>query len=312
MLGWILTFDRSMEESAIFDPATVPAFKSFEETFRGFRIVSQNPLVVEYYTDNWLMDAEVIANGAAGAFWPNYGFGPGAWHNVALGIRAEAARELAFSSSKARRGNVEWVNYVAGPTLAILDRHLAAARTENYIPYAPTLSKFIKPEEATLRWKFLTSWREGRGHFWVGLGPFLIQRVSPVEKIVELRRFGRFPDVSTKWVRFDEPRLATVAVSGPSSIKVGSEGVFDVKVTYRGRPYPAADIGEVKYLLFDAKGELVGSGQAAAAGDAWRVTLSAQVTGRLAPGSNRLEVIVVSKVVSIPSFASASFTTLPK
>ncbi len=310
MLGWILAFDRSMEGSAIFDPATVPAFESFVETFRGFRVVTENPLVVEYYTDSWLMDAEVIAAGAAGAFWPNYGFGPGAWHNLALGIRAEAAGEVAFSSAKARRRSIEWVNYVAGPTLAVLDRHLDAARADNYIPYAPTLSKWIKPEEATLRWKFLTNWRTGRGHFWVGLGPFLIQRVSPVEKIVELRRFGRFPDPSTKWVRFDEPRLASVTVSGPSSVKIGSDGAFDVRITFKGRPYPAQDIDQVKYLLFDAKGELVASGLAAAAGEAWKVTLAPQVTGKLAPGSNRLEVIVVSKAVSIPSFASLSFTTL--
>jgi len=312
MLGWILTFDRAMEASAIYDPAVVPAFKSFEEQFRGFRIVSENPLVVEYYSDEWTMDAENMAAGAAGAFWPNYGFGPGAWHNVAIGIRAEAAKEVAFSSAKARRLNVEWLNYVAGPTLAVLDKHLAAARAENWIPYAPTLSRWIKPEEARQRYTFLTHWRTGRGHFWVGTGPFLIQRVSPVEKIVELRRFGRFPDPSTKWVKFDEPRLASVAVSGPPSVRVGGEGAFDVKITYRGRPYPAADIEEVKYLLFDARGELVASGVARAAGEVWKVTLSPQVTGRLAPGSNRLEVIVVSKVVSIPSFASVSFTTLPK
>jgi peptide/nickel transport system substrate-binding protein len=311
MIGLALGFDRSMEGSPIYDPATVPAFESFVETFRGLRVVSENPLVVEYYTDNWTMDAEVVAAGAAGALWPNYGFGPGAWHNLAIGIRAEAARDAAFSSAKARRNNVEWLNYVAGPTLAILDRHLQAARSENYIPYAPALSRWIKPEEARQRYTFLTHWRQGRGHFWVGLGPFQIQRVSPVEKIVELRRFGRFPDPSTKWVRFDEPRLASVSVSGPSSLKVGSEGAFDVKITFRGRPYSPADIEEVKYLLFDAKSQLVTGGPAARAGDAWKVTLSSQVTRRLAPGSNRLEVIVVSKVVSIPSFASASFTTLP-
>ncbi len=312
MLGWILTFDPAMEASAIFDASTVPAFQSFEQTFRGFRIVQEDPLVVELYNDGFTLDAEAIAAGAAGAFWPLCGFGPCPWHTLALGIRAEAAGEAAFTDDKATKKKVEQFNYIAGPTLAILDRHLAAARAQTYIPYAPTLSKYISPEEAKTRWTFLTHWREGRGHFWVGNGPFLLQRVSPVEKIVELHRFSRFPDLSSKWVRFDEPRLAVVAASGPSMLRIGDEAAVDVRITFQGRPYPPADIEEVKFLLFDAKSELVATGAAARAGEIWKITLSPQVTRRLGPGSNRLEVIVVSRAVSIPSFATFSFTTLPR
>ncbi len=312
MLGWILTFDRSMAGSAIFDESTVPAFESFEQTFRGFRIVQEDPLVVELYSDAFTMDAEEIAAGAAVAFWPLYGFGPGPWHTIALGIRAEATGEAAFTEDKASKKKVEQLNYVAGPTLAVLDRHLAVARAENFIPYAPALRKYISAEEARTRWTFLTHWREGHGHFWVGMGPFLLQRVSPVEKIVELRRFGRFPDPSTKWVRFDEPRLASVVASGPSTVRISDEAAFEVRITFKGRPYPAQDIEEVKFLLFDAKSELVASGAAQRAGEIWKIVLLPQVTRRLGPGSNRLEVIVVSRAVSIPSFATVSFTTLPR
>ncbi len=311
MLGMILGFDRAKKESAIFDESVVPAFESFQETFRGFRIVSRDPLVAEYYTDTWQIDAELIASGAAEAFMPNYGFGPGAWHAVALGIRAEAAGQAAFSRAKATKLKVEHLNYVAGPTLAILDRQLEAARAENFIPYAPTLGQVVSADEARQRYTFLTHWRTGRGHFWIGMGPFQIQRVSPVEKIVELRRFPRFPDPSTKWLRFGEPKIPAVAASGPRSVKVGSEAAFEVRITFRDQPYPAAEIEDVKYLLFDARGQLAAQGAAQRAGDVWRVVLTPAVTGRLAPGSNRLEVVVVSKVVSIPAFSSVSFTTLP-
>jgi peptide/nickel transport system substrate-binding protein len=313
MMKWVLTFDRSMEASAIFDPSTVPAFESFVANFRGFRVVSEDPLVVEYYTDSFLLDADWIASGAAVAFSPaDVGQGPGAWHNLAIGVRAEAAKQAAFSASKATKEKVEWVSYVAGPTLAILDRQLEAARSENFIPYAPTLGKWIKPEEARQRWTFLAHWRQGRGHYWIGLGPFQVQRVSPVEKIVELRRFPRFGDPSTKWLRFDEPRIASVVAKGPSSVRVGAEAAFDVPVTFKGRPYPAKDIKEVKYLVIDAKGEVVTSGQAQKSGDNWKVVLPASVTQRLTPGSARLEVVVVSRVVGMPTFATASFTVLPK
>jgi len=312
MIGFILGFDRAMEASAIFDESVVPSFEQLEQTFRGFRIISENPLVAEVYSDAFTLDAEAIASGAAGAFWPIYGFGPAPWHTLALGIRAEAAGEAAFSEDKAAKKSVERLNYVAGPTLAILDRQLAAARAENYIPYAQALRKYITAEEARTRWTLLTHWREGRGHFWVGMGPFLVQRVSPVEKVVELRRFSRFPDASTKWVRFDEPMLAVVTVSGPSTVRSGEAAAFDVRITFKGRPYPAREIEEVKFLLFDAKSALIASGQATPAGETWKVVLPAQTTRQLGPGSNRLEVIAVSRVVSVPSFATLSFTTLPR
>ncbi|HLQ63566.1 MAG TPA: ABC transporter substrate-binding protein [bacterium] len=311
MLNWILTFDTAMEASPIYDASSVPSFQSFEQTFRGFRIVQKDPLVAEIYSDGFGLDAEGIAAGAAGAFWPT-GLGPAPWHTVTLGIRAEAAGEAAFTADKASEKKLEQLNYIAGPTLAVLDRHLAAAREQNYIPYAPTLSKYITPDEAKTRWTLLTHWREGRGHYWVGMGPFLLQRVSPVEKIVELHRFSRFPDPSTKWVRFEEPKLAAVAASGPATVRIGDEVPVDVRITFQNRPYPAEDIAEVKFLLFDAKSELITTGVATHDGEKWSITLSPQITRRLGAGANRLEVIVVSRAVSIPSFATFSFTTLPR
>jgi len=309
LLGWILTFERADEHTPLFDRSYVPSFQSFMETFRGFRIVSEDPLVAEFYSTSWTMDAELMT--AAGSFWPVYGFGPGPWHTVALGIRAEAAGRAAFTAAKAAEKKVERLNYVAGPTLAVLDRELEAARAENYIPFERALGRWIKPEEARQRWRLLAAWRAGRGHYWVGMGPFLLQRVSPVEKIVELRRFGRFPDPATKWLRFGEPRLASVSVVGPRQVTAGSEAAFEIRVAEADKPYPPQDLQEVKYLLFNARNELVAQGRAQRAGEVWRVLLGREVTSRLTPGSNRLEAVVVSKVVSVPSFASLTFTSLP-
>jgi len=87
---------------------------------------------------------------------------------------------------------------------------------------------------------------------------------------------------------------------------------FEVRITFKGRPYAAEDIEEVKYLLFDAKSQLVANGAAQHAGEAWTLTFAPEVTRRLSPGSSRLEVIAVSRAVSIPSFATVSFTTLPR
>jgi|FaiFalDrversion3_1042247.scaffolds.fasta_scaffold00557_3 peptide/nickel transport system substrate-binding protein len=309
LLAWILTFERAEEHSPLFDRSYLPSFRSFLETFRGFRIVREDPLVVEYYSTDWTLEAELMTS--AGAFWPVYGFGPGPWHTVALGIRAEMEGRAAFTAAKATEKRVERLNYVAGPTLAILDEELRAAQAENYIPFERALRRWISPEEARQRWRLLAAWRAGRGHYWVGMGPFLLQRVSPVEKIVELRRFGRFPDPSTKWLRFKEPRIPAASLSGPRTVRAGQEAAFEVRVTHRGRPYPPTDIEEVRYLLFDARNELVRTGRAQRAGERWQVVLSPQATSHLRPGASRLEVIVISRVVSIPGFASLTFTALP-
>jgi hypothetical protein len=94
-------------------------------------------------------------------------------------------------------------------------------------------------------------------------------------------------------------------------VTVGEEASFDVFVDFQGEPYAVDDIAEVKYLLFDAQGNLVEVGAAEAVEDGlWTVTLSPETTGQLEVGSNRLEVVVVSKLVALPSFADLQFVTV--
>ena len=72
------------------------------------------------------------------------------------------------------------------------------------------------------------------------------------------------------------------------------------------------DIDSVTYLLFDATGAQVEVGTAEAVEDGlWQVSLSADTTGALVEGSNRLEIVVVSKLVALPSLGSYSFVTAP-
>lgn len=307
VMGLILTFDRPNEKSAVYDEAKKPDFETFQRTFRGMRIVQRDPLVIETYTDLYYLDAEWYV----GTWFPYYDFGPGPWHTLALGLLAEMNQETAFSRDKARKLQIEWLNMVSGPTVAILERYLRQAGQQNYIPYAPTLSQFITPDQARQRWQNLTRWYQEKGHFWVGSGPFYLERAYPVEKTVHLKRFADYPDPADKWARFGEPMVAEVDVTGPSRVTIGSRAVFDVSVTFKGDAYPERFMDQVKYLVIDARGEvaLVGTAQAVRAG-LWRITLTEQQTARLAAGSNRLEVIAVPRVVSIPTFESVTFVTV--
>lgn len=306
MMLWIMTFDRANEASKIYDESAVASFQTFAKDFKGFRVVSTDPFTVEYYSDVFALDAElnVFDN------WPEYGFGNGAWHMIAIGNLAEENGELAYTADKADAKQVEWMSYIDGPSLEILKKYLDQAAAEKYIPYAPTLSQYITPEEAAARYQNLANWYAKQGHFWVGTGPYYLDKVFSVEKTLTLKHNPDFQDLADEWARFAEPKIAVAEVDGPGRVTIGQEASFDVFVTFKDQPYPADEIKEVKYLLFDASGALAGTGMAEAAGDGqYVIKLTADATGKLAEGSNKLEVVVISKLVSLPTFTSFQFVT---
>jgi peptide/nickel transport system substrate-binding protein len=306
VFSFILSVDRAKPTSPIAAEAAVPALKTFLSHFRGARIVQKNPLVVEIYSDQIFPDAETIAATRSTDFYTNV-----PWHELALGVLAERNRQLAFSASKADRLKVEWLSYISGPSLAVLDRQLATVLKEGFIPYRSTLGEYVSQQEAAERYEKLRAWRQARNHFWVSNGPFYLYSVHPVEKIVVIRRSESFSDPSDKWVRFVEPRIADVEVSGPRIVKVGSPAEFQVQVTFQGKPYPAKDVEFVRYMLFDSRGELVELADPEPVGDGmWRIVLNSKQTARLTSGSNRLELAVASRVVALPSFKTFRFVTV--
>jgi len=306
VMAMILTFDRGKPESPIFDQSEQPVVESFLRSFKGVRIVSTHPLVIETYSDTYFLDAELNVSD----WWPLYGYGSGAWHNLGLGIRADANQELAFSTVKASNLGVDWMSFIAGPSLSILARHLSEAQASNYIPYEPTLGQFISADEARTRWSNLSRWYNEKGHFWIGTGPLYLERAYTIEKIVHMKRNPDYPDPADKWARFAEPMIAEIDVFGPRRVTIGGTASFEVELTFDGEPYPSDAISEVKYLVINARGEIAATGAAAQVGEGlFEIVLDADQTSQLVVGSNRLEVISVSKIVSIPSFESFEFVT---
>lgn len=308
VMALIVPFDIAKEGSAIFDEVQVGSLESFLTAFKGYRITSTDPLTVEYYSDNYALDAELNVT----SFWPEYGYGNGAWHNIAIGYLADAAGELAFSADKADANEIEWMSFISGPSLEILKAQLDTAEADGFIPYEPTLGQYLTAEEVMERYENLQTWYSRQGHFWLGTGPYYLNKVFTVEKTLTLTRYQDYPDAANKWARFGTAPIAVVEVDGPGRVTIGEEAVFDVFVTFDGAPYAADDILETKYLLFDATGALVATGEAELVEDGYyTITLDADTTGALAEGSNKIEVAVVSKLVSLPAFSSFEFVTAP-
>ncbi len=312
VMSMIEFFDRPKPESAIYDEQAIPFFDSFMSSFKGVKIVSTSPLVIETYSDNYVADAELNIS----SWWPNYGCCTNAelpWDDIAIGNMAEAAGETAYSADKSSALTLEQTSYVGGPTLAILAKYLDQAIAAKTIPYAPTMGAYLTADEAVSHYTALKNFYTARGHLWVGTGPYYLYRAFLVEKSLILQNYTAFPDTPDRWANFAEPKISVVDITGPAgSVKIGDPATFDVSVTFNGQPYASADIKMVKYLLYDATGAVVKSDLATFISEGnYQVVLPAAVTAALAAGSNKLEIAVVSNLVAIPTFQSVQFVTAP-
>lgn len=243
VIRMIMQFDPAKPESPIYDEGQVAELERFLEHFKGVRIESTEPLVITTYDDSFALDAENIPT----AWWPNDDRGPGAWHGVGLGVRAEAAGDLAFSADKAGQLGVEWANYLAGPSLGILATHLNAAAVQGYIPYEPALAPYVTGAEAAARWANLQVLYATRGHFWVGSGPFYVGDVQWDVPSLTLEHFDAFPDPAGRWDALAELPPPELAISYPT----GAPGSY---LNVLGSGFPAGGTASVavnNHLLAD-------------------------------------------------------------
>ncbi len=313
IMAMILTFDPAKTDSPIYDEAQVPNLEAFMSHFKGVKIESTNPLTISTYDDLFQLDAETLAG--LNTWWPTYNpLYPteASWDSVAIGYLADSQKKLAFSTDKASANKVDWMNYVAGPSLDILNSELTDATSQSFIPYAPTMGQYVKASEAKTRYANLAAWYKAHGTFWVGTGPFFLDSVHSVEQTLTLKRNPNFQDTSDKWARFSIPKIAVVDVTGPTNVKIGDDAKFNVAISFNGAPYANSDLAAVKFLVFDATNTLVTVGNATAVSDGqYTVDLTPDITGKLASGSNKLEIAVSSKVVSLPTIVTTNFVTAP-
>jgi len=181
--SWPINFERASEKSPLYDEGFVGSFESWRELFRAWRIVSEHPLRIEYYTNYTNMDAELIASAYVGLAGP--------WHTTAIGVKTEEKGLLAFSQDKALKINTEWMNYIAGPSLSILSSVLDEAITEGYVPFKELNSQYITVEQARERYNALKNWYSKYSHFWVGAGPYYLETADTTAHTAVLKPFRK-------------------------------------------------------------------------------------------------------------------------
>jgi peptide/nickel transport system substrate-binding protein len=309
-------FDQAKPESAIYDQYRVSDYEAALSTFRGLKIVATEPqIVVEVYDAGIRLYAESMAEGQSRALWPSSQSGSyqPSWHSVAIGYMSDAAGLGTFGSSKATDLGVDQISYVDGPQLQLLLANLGTAVASNFLPYAPTLSQYVTTSEIVKRYQNLSNFAARNGHVWIGTGPMYLAQVDTLAGITVLRNNPDYFYEAGHYLGrgFDEVAIPEVAATGPDTVDIGSEAVFNVAITLGGEAYPVGYMKEVIYLLIDAKGEIAYDGRGAITGEgAATVTLTAAQTATLTAGANRLQIVVVVKTVVLPGQTQISFTTL--
>ena len=186
VMTFLMRFDRANTDSAIYDEQAVPIHESFMSAFKGLKIVSTDPLVVDYYSDTVLTDAELLYSDQYGQIYRT--LVKAAWHAMAIGNEAEAAGELAYSIDKAEPAKIEETSFIGGPSMEILAKHLDKAITDKLIPYAPTMGAYITADEAAARYANYKAFYDEHKHFWLGTGAYFVDKVFMTEKTLTLKQ----------------------------------------------------------------------------------------------------------------------------
>jgi peptide/nickel transport system substrate-binding protein len=312
VMSMIMTFDYGKKDSAIFDEDWAPNVEAFLSSFKGVEILSTNPLTIATYSDNLLSDAELDIT----SWWPTYTYGEASWEAIAIGNLAVAKKELAWGAGQAERNKVEEISFIGGPSLDILSKTLDQAITDKTIPFAPTLGAYLTADEAVARYTAFKTWYTAHKHFWVGTGPYFIDKFDLNAGSAVIKNNPDYVDLADRWSKFGVAPLAEAALDGPAQVKIGSDAVFNATLTLKsdGSAYKSADIKEVKFLIYDATGATVyvGAGAAVAGADGkYTLTVPADVTSKLVAGAGRIEVAAVLVPVAIPAFTSFDYVVVP-
>ncbi len=191
----ILQLDPGKPESQIYDEELAYTTENFLGSFKGFRILSEQPLVIEWYTDAYELDAENNVY----TIWPAYTGGEAPWHSLAVANLGVLNGELAYTSVKAEAAGAEWADFISGPSLDILSSSLDKALRTDEIPYLPTLYQYISEEEAAERYANLRNFYANYGHFWVGTGPYYLAGAYKVESVAILANYPAYLDEAGRW-----------------------------------------------------------------------------------------------------------------
>ncbi len=299
----IMRFELSDKGSALYHEDD--RVNSWREHFKGYKIISTNPLVIESYHDDVAIDAESNVE----AVWPEYGRGQAPWHLVAASNLAVTEGKLEyFSNAVAGQAGVQWMDWLSGDSLDILKRQVENAKTQGFVPYQKVLGAYINADTASKAYENLLAFHEAHGHFVVGCGPYYVKQVDQENKQVTLMHYKHYTEPSDKWEHLENPMVLKVKLDGPKAVKKGEENKFNVYATYgdEGVVYPHDALRSLWVMLYDEHGMMVYSEkmEAPMADGVYPIIITDTMIDALGEHHGIIEVVAVPMAVSVPAWDS--------
>jgi peptide/nickel transport system substrate-binding protein len=320
VLTWGLDFERNDPDSPLYDASSAPNFEAYKALFKGWKIVSEHPLIIEYYLDYKSLDAELILRQAAiltgidsptwgcAQFWPSF-----PWQVKAIGIKADEEGLLAFSANKASELDLEWMSYIGGPSLTTLENVLTEAKNTGYLPFEEFASQYVTADEASARYTNLQNWYTEHNTFWVANGPFYLDTVDFTGHVAVIKAFREYTYVADRWASLASAPIPESSVAAPTSVVPGLKANFNLSLSTQGQPYPNDRIDFVKYVIVDSNGVSKVSGTATATTQGqWPISINETTTATWEPGTYTLTTIALSKDVAQSGTQRTPFIVIPE
>ena len=180
------------EDSPLYDEYFAQQHAGELDGFKGFRVVSEYPLVIEYYTDSY----SHLASETVKPFWVDYGTGQQSWAEAAAANEAVTQKAASYSEGLSSYYGYALLDYVKGTEgLTALANQLNRLETSSYIPYEELLSPYVTKEKAKEQYQSILDFYGQYKHMYIGMGPYMITGVDPLTPSLAL---SAFPDFAIK------------------------------------------------------------------------------------------------------------------
>lgn len=178
------------EKSSLYDEYYAQTHAGELDGFKGFKIASENPLVIEYYTD----DYSHLTSQTVNSFWLDYGTGQQSWAQAAAANAAVKDKTATYSEGLSSYYGYALLDYVKGQDgFDALVTQLGKLKTQAFVPYEELLLPYINPELASEQYQNILDFYSEYKHMSIGIGPYMITSVDALSPSLALSAFSDFP-----------------------------------------------------------------------------------------------------------------------
>lgn len=171
--------------SSLYDEYIAENYLDKLSKFKGFRVTSVKPLIIEYYTDEY----DLYVSNNIKPFWVDYINGQQSWAIASVANHLIDEGAAFYTKGSANDNGTTHLDYLKGDSLSLLEKSTSDLKVTGFIPYKALLEQYITPDDAKVRYDNILKFYKQYGHFNIGLGPYVINNVDPLAPALTLAHY---------------------------------------------------------------------------------------------------------------------------